>query len=165
MATKSMQLQIRVTASEKAALRRLARAAGLDVSAYVLSRVFPAEQERFAGILQALRSASDADMRFALAELNDFLSSIAPAFLAGAVAHADLRGLSPFHRNYVAAMVEQAAGQKKIPPPAWTREIPPMEIPYFASPLKSLRFHLLRVSPIPFRRRNLFVDAGVGSRV
>lgn len=165
MATKSMQIQIRVTAGEKAALRRLARAARLDLSAYVLSRVFPAEQERFAGILLALRSASEADARFALAELNDFLSSIAPAFLASAVAHADLRGVSTFHRNYVAAMVEQAAGQKKVLPPAWTRDVPPMESPYFASSLKSLRFHLLCVSPIPFRRRNLFVDAGVGSRV
>jgi hypothetical protein len=108
MPPKSQQLQIRVTPLQKSALRRHARAAGLDVSAYVLSRLLPPDEERFAEILRALRV--DGDERFALAELNDFLASRVPTQLAAAVARATLGGLSPFLQNYVAAMVEQAAG-------------------------------------------------------
>jgi hypothetical protein len=163
MPPKSQQLQIRVTPLQKSALRRHARAAGLDVSAYVLSRLLPPDEERFAEILRALRV--DGDERFALAELNDFLASRVPTQLAAAVARATLGGLSPFLQNYVAAMVEQAAGQKGVAPPAWARDVQPLAEPYFASALKSLRFHLLQVSPAPFKRRNLFIDAAVGSRV
>ncbi len=39
---KSHQLQIRVSAGQKAALRRQARRAGLDMSTYVLARALPA---------------------------------------------------------------------------------------------------------------------------
>ncbi|MGH7310893.1 MAG: plasmid mobilization protein, partial [Candidatus Rokuibacteriota bacterium] len=38
---KSAQLQIRVSPAEKAAIQRAARRAGLDMSAYVLTRVLP----------------------------------------------------------------------------------------------------------------------------
>ena len=75
MAAKTQQLQIRVTPRQKAALKRQADAAGRDVSSYVLSRLVPPEQDRFATILRALES--DADLRFALAELNDFARSTA----------------------------------------------------------------------------------------
>ena len=73
--------------------------------------------------------------------------------------------LSPYLRNYVAAMVEQAAHQKNLPAPPWLCDIQPLEEPHFAAPLANLRLHLLRASPVPFRRRNIFVDSGVGSRV
>jgi len=62
-------------------------------------------------------------------------------------------------------MVEQATCRKGVRPPSWVNDVPPLESPLFASDLESLRAHLLRVSPIPFRRRNLFVDAAVGDRV
>jgi hypothetical protein len=62
-------------------------------------------------------------------------------------------------------MVEHAAGQKEVRPPAWAAAIAPLEAPYFATSLKSLRLHLLEASPVPYRRRNIFVDAGVGARV
>jgi hypothetical protein len=41
----------------------------------------------------------------------------------------------------------------------------PLAEPYFATSLKSLREHLLVAAPIPFKRRNIFVDASVGARV
>ena len=41
MAGKSQQIQIRVTAAQKTRLRELARRAGVDVSAYVLSQARP----------------------------------------------------------------------------------------------------------------------------
>ena len=163
MSAKSQQLQIRIAPAQKAALRRLAHAAGLDVSGYVLARVLPPGPERFAGILLAL--GDDADRRFALAELNDFLHSCAPVQFAEAVARADLGELSPFVQNYVAAMVEQAAGHKGVAPPAWVRDVIPLAEPHFATPLRSLRLHLLHAAPVPFKRRNIFVDAGVGARV
>jgi uncharacterized protein (DUF1778 family) len=163
MPAKSEQLQIRVTARQKAAVKRRAEAAGLDVSAYVLSRVLPESAVRFGEILDGLRR--DAERRFALADLHDFLAALAPIEYPGAVAAADLRGLAPVWRNYIAAMVEQAAEQKKVPPAAWAREIEPLDEPHFTTPLRGLRLHLLRAAPVAFKRRNIFVDAGVGSRV
>jgi uncharacterized protein (DUF1778 family) len=163
MAQKSPHLRIRVTPPEKATLERLAAAAGQDVSSYVLARVLPPGQRRFEELLSIL--GSDEDHRYALAELNDLLTSLAPADLREAVAHAELEHLSPFLQNYVAAMVEHACYRQEVPAPQWTTRIAPLETPYFAAPLKSLRLHLLRASPVPFKRRNLFVDASLGARV
>ena len=165
MRAKSQQLQIRVTPDQKAALKRLARAAGQDVSGYVLSRTLPEAQVRFGEIIHALRDGED--HRFALAELNDLLSGLTRAQLPDAVAALppEMRDLSPLLQNYVAAMVEQASHQRAVPAPSWARHVPPLETPYFATPLRSLRLHLLRASPAPFKRRNILVDSGVGARV
>lgn len=163
MAAKSQQLQIRIAPAQKAALRRLAKAAGLDVSSYVLARLLPAEQGRFTALVRRL--GDEADRRFALAELHDLLRSCAPAQFGEAVAVADLRDLPVWLQNYVAAMVEQAAEQKHLAAPAWARELMPLEEPHFATPLRSLRLHLLASSPAAFKRRNIFIDAGIGARV
>jgi uncharacterized protein (DUF1778 family) len=161
--SKSQQLQIRVTPNQKKTLKRLASAAGLDLSSYVLARALPPARLRFEAILDRLHD--DVDFRYALAELNDFLSKLSAGELSEAVAHADAARLSPFLGNYVAAMVEQAAHLKRISPPPWTAGIEPLGCPYFAAPLARLRPHLLRASPVPFKRRNLFVDATIGDRV
>ncbi len=163
MALRSEQLQIRVTAREKAVLKRLARAAGQDMSTYVLARALPSERGRLTSIVDALQE--DANRRFALAELNDVLSSLAPTEFAAAVDPVVLSGLSPMVQNYVAAMVEQAARAKGLATPAWTRDVAPLEEPYFATSLKSLRLYLLRAAPIAFKRRNIFADASIGARV
>ena len=168
MPAKSEQLQIRVTPQQKAALKRQARAAGLDVSTYVLSRVLPPERDRFADVLREL--GTTADHRFVLAELHDFLVDCPPMEFANALQHAAFTtpsraALSPFLQNYVAAMVEQSAQQKGLTPPAWVRDVPPLDTPYFAGGLRSLRQYLLAVSPVSFKRRNLFVDATIGDRV
>ena len=101
------------------------------------------------------------------AELNDLLAELTPVQLPEAVAIAppELRDLPPLLQNYVAAMVEQASGERRVPTPRWVREVPPLEEPYFATPLRSLRLHLLRAAPVPFKRRNIFVDSAVGARV
>ena len=163
MGAKSEQLQIRVTPREKVALKRRARRAGQDVSVYVLARLLPAARLRFGELLRAL--GDERERRFALAELNDLLTGLAPVELRDAVAEADLRELSPYLRNYVAAMVEQAAHQKRVAPPAWVNGVEPLEEPRFGAPLSSLRLHLLRAAPVPFVRRNIFVDSAVGDRV
>jgi uncharacterized protein (DUF1778 family) len=163
MASKSQHIQIRVTPREKAMLKRLAATAGQDVSSYVLARALPSARRRFEDLLELLGEGED--HRYVLAELNEFLAAMAPDELPEPVADADLARLSPFLQNYVAAMVEQACYQKGVPAPTWTSRVTPLETPYFAAPLKSLRLHLLRAAPVPFKRRNLFVDAAVGARV
>lgn len=164
MPAKTQQLQIRVTPQQKATLKRLARAAGRDVSEYVLSRLLPDGPNRFAGLLRILQDETE-EPRYVLAELNDFLHACPPTEFAGAVAIADIGALSSYLRNYVAAMVEQAAESKHVAPPAWVRDVAPLDTPRFITPMKSLRMHLLHSAPVPFKRRNIFVDAGVGARV
>jgi hypothetical protein len=160
---KTKQLQIRVTPEQKTALARLARRAGQDVSSFVLSRALPSAVLRFGEILREL---GDPDRwRFALAELNDLLTELAPRELAEVTWDADLGRLSPYLQNYVAAMVEFAAHREGVAPPDWVRDVRPLEEPHFATPLEGLRLHLLRASPVPFRRRNIFIDSGMGDRV
>jgi uncharacterized protein (DUF1778 family) len=164
MASRSEYLQIRVTPGEKSRLRRLAKAAGQDVSRYVLSRVLPAAQQRFEELVGLLADA-DGEPRYVLAELNDLLSSLGREELHDAVAHVELSPLSPFLKNYVAAMVEQASHLKGVRPPIWAARVAPLAAPYWAAPLERLRLHLLRASPVAFKRRNIFVDATIGQRV
>ncbi len=160
---KTSQLQIRITAHDKARLKRLAAKAGQDVSAYVLARVFRPDLDRFEEILH--RVVREDDRRYALAELHDFLANLAPMQFPEAVSHPVLEGLSPYLRNYVTAMVEHAAVQKGARVPSWVDGVAPLEQPHFAAPLGSLRMHLLRSAPVAFKRRNIFVDATVGDRV
>ena len=159
---KSQQLQVRLTPAQKAALRRLAKQAGQDVSEYVLSRVLPDSARRFEELLVRLRDADD--MRYALAGVHDLLSSLGASELASLTGNG-FRDLEPGMRNRIAAMVELACVRAGAAPPSWASDEPPLEVPDFAVPLRSLRLHLLKASPVAFRRRNLFVDAVVGDRV
>ena len=129
----------------------------------MLARALPAAALHFGEILGALGEADR--RRFALAELSDLLNELAPQELAQVTGDADLRGLSPYVQNYVAAMIELAAHQKAVTAPGWVREIPPLEEPHFATRLAGLRLYLLHVSPVPFKRRNIFIDSSVGDRV
>jgi len=102
--------------------------------------------------------------RFALAELNSWLAGLGADELREAVVSPPATGLTPYLANYVAAMVEYACGRRGIERPAWPRAIAPLAEPAFGSNLLSLRLHLLTHSPVPFRRRNIFIDATVGDR-
>lgn len=165
MGTKSEQLQIRVAAQQKAALKKAARAAGTDVSSYVLARALPPARERFAALVNLLVNTTGSDLRNILAELHDLLEQC-PSTLLADVAWAPPPVQASAHlRNYVAAMVEIAADRKGVQPPAWVADIAPLPVPYFASSMRSLRLHLLRASPVRFKRRNIFVDSTLGDRV
>lgn len=157
------QLQIRVTAAEKAAIARAARRAGLGMSAYVLARVLPARAAQWRDRLREL--VRDGESRIALAALSAWIGGLGAAELPGAVAEGPPAGLSDFHANYVAAMVEHACAALGVTPPAWCRAVAPLRRPYFASELLGLRLHLLAHSPAPFRWRNLFVDSAPGAQV
>jgi uncharacterized protein (DUF1778 family) len=160
---KTTQLQIRLSPREKARIARAAKRLGLDVSAYVLCRLGEPATERFQELVSEL--ARTPDPSFALAALNDFLEALAPAEFQAACAQAPTCPLGPFAANYLAAMVETAAHRKRRRPPSWTARIEPPDEPWFASGLESLRLWLLVASPPPFKRRNLFIDAGLGDRV
>lgn len=162
-ANKSTQLQLRVSPTEKAAIRRAARRSGLDVSAYVLARALPALARRFGELTEACRDP--ATERFALAELHDWLSGLTGAELREGVAAPPPSGLARYLANYLAAMVESACARRGIGLPPWTPAVPPLETPVFGSTLASLRLHLLAHSPPPFRARNIFIDASIGARV
>ncbi|GEM_PF-5675922 len=75
-ATKGSQLQLRVSQAEKSAIRRAAQRAGMDMSAYVLSRVLPAPAAAFQAAVAALEGP--AEPSFALAEINSLLSGLTP---------------------------------------------------------------------------------------
>jgi|SRR6185312_16916817 len=165
MPARTGQLQIRVSPAQKHRLRQLAAAAGQDMSTYVLAAVLPGEADEFSALVTQLHRADDAS--YALAAIHDLLHRLTPAEFTRATAAADVARLSPFKANYLAAMVEHSAAAKRVAPPAWTAGVPVLATPYFAAALASLplRLHLLRASPAAFKRRNLFVDAVVGSRV
>ena len=99
---------------------------------------------------------------YVLAELNDLLTGAAPdqfELLSRPSIDDD------YLANYVAAMAEQAAYLKGTRPPAWISGIAPLSRPVFAVKWMSLRAHLLLESPVPFRRRNIFIDSSIGDRI
>jgi hypothetical protein len=161
-AAKTSQMQIRVSAQEKAAIRRAASRAGLGLSAYVLRRVLSAPAEAFSACINAGVGPTPA---YALAELNTLLSGLSAGELREAIAARPQVTLPPFLANYIAAMVEVACARCAVAVPAWTRDVVPLTEPAFGSELLSLRLHLLRHSPAAFRRRNIFIDATLGARV
>jgi hypothetical protein len=160
---KIAQLQIRVSAADKATILSAAKRAGMDMSAYVLSRVLSAPAARFQECIAAC--SRQESPRFALAEMNALLSALTPPEMRDAVAAPPSVGLPPFLANYIAAMVEYGCARCLLPAPSWTRTVPPLREPVFGSSLDSLRLHLLTHSPAPFRQRNIFVDSSLGARV
>jgi hypothetical protein len=158
---KTAQLQIRVSAADKAAIQRAAARVGQDMSAYVLSRILSAPAREFGDRLAA---CAGPEPRYALAELNTLLSGLTATELRDAIAGPAPAGLSAFVANYVAAMVEYACAKRAVAVPTWVRDIAPLAEPAFGTTLKSLRLHLLTRSPLPFRRRNIFIDATLGDQ-
>jgi hypothetical protein len=167
MTGKTQQLQIRVSAAQKAAIQRAAARADMDMSTWVLSRLLPPAGPRFRELTGAVATSSSdsAERRFAFAALNDFLAGLAPGEFATAVREPPSADADPYTANYIAAMVETAAHRKRLPPPAWTARVAPLREPVFGTSLKSLRLHLLTAAPPAFRRRNIFIDASIGARV
>lgn len=122
----------------------------------------PDEPGRFAELVRALAN-TDAPA-FPLAELHDLLTACTAADFDACVAASSPATLPAWLANYVAAMVETAAHRLGMAPPSWVHAIVPLDTPWFATELRALRPYLLRVSPVAFRRRNLFVDTTLGGR-
>jgi hypothetical protein len=161
--SKSQQLQIRVSPREKRRIEACARQAGLPVSAWVLRQLLPSAQTTFERLWERL--AHETPPTFVYAEINDLLSALTKDEFVTAVADRPDVELDSERLNYIAAMTEYTAARLGVPPPDWTRDVPPLDHPVFASELESLRLHLLINALPPFRRRNLFVDTSIGGRV
>jgi hypothetical protein len=159
---KTAQLQIRVSTAEKAAIQRAAKQAGVDMSTYVLERMLSIPAARFQ---QCMVAVAGPQPSFGLAELNSLLTGALANELRAAVDAAPEISLSPYIANYVAAMVELACERRAIAIPHWTKLVTPLKEPAFGSQLPSLRHYLLTQSPAAFRRRNIFIDSTLGSRV
>ena len=106
-----------------------------------------------------------AERALVLAEFHDFFNRLERREFSLATQYPPGAQLPPFAANYLAAMLEYTAAAKNVPAPVWVKDVEPLDMPWFASSLLSLRLHLLTHSPPAFRRRNLFVDSSVGSRV
>jgi hypothetical protein len=161
--SKSAQLQVRVTARQKAQLQKLAAAAGLGMSAYVLGRALPDTARELRACLA--RCTNGEPLRFALADLNRLLSKWSRGELTDALASPGPLIRDAVAANHAAALIEQACAARDVAVPDWVRAIEPLDKPVFGSSLLSLRLHLLSHSPPPFRRRNLFVDSALGAQV
>lgn len=160
---KSQQLQIRVTPEEKREIWREARAAKMDLSSWVLSRVRSDKKKAFRTLVETLPEPGQSGSAYA--ELSDFLGALTRSEYGTAVDVPPSADKSNAVQNYVAAMVEMGAARKGVKPPRWTSEVAPLERPYFGTTLGHLRLHLMTNAPIAFRRRNIFVDSSVGDRV
>lgn len=163
MQAKTAQLQIRVTPAQKADLGRRARAAGMDLSAWVLGRLLPDGRTRFIALVRALER--DPSSSFVLAELHDLLMSTGRADFLATIETLPNGKLDAISANQVAAMVETRAAALGIRPPSWVSNVHPLREPWFPTTLRSLRLHLLCNSPPAFRCRNLFVDSTLGDRI
>lgn len=161
--SKSLQLQIRVSPKEKAAIVRYAKKAKMGVSQWVLSKALPPGQKGFQDLLRELRLATN--HKYVLAQIHDMLHAASADEFELMVAQPPVAALTDYLANYVAAMIEYTAVQKKRRPPSWVSQVQALKIPVFSSDLKNLRLYLLTHSPPPFRRRNVFIDATVGQRV
>ena len=156
MGNKTSQLQIRVSPEQKRALKRLAAAAGMSVSRYVLTTVLPTAREEFTRRAHGL--AELRDRAGGLGELKAFLAGLSGDDLSASVSMLDLEGLSAALRNHLAATVEQAAWLRGQSLPAWVRGVEPLDRPQFQRDLHSLRPHLMRVTPVTFKRRNTYLE-------
>ena len=127
----------------------------------------PRDRAAFSRFQRLVRELArpEARRRFIFADIHDLLVKLNPHEFSRAVKRGPDVALSPFRANYLCGMVEYAAGLKGVRPPCWTADVAPLRNPWFGTDLKSLRLHLLTNSPAPFRRRNIFIDSSIGTRV
>ena len=162
---KTEQLQIRVSPEVKLAIRKRAQAANMEMSEWILDVLFPKATREFQHLVADVAKQKPPKRFYAFAALNDFLHGLEPETLAQAIADRIEIKLDAFAFNYIAAMVELACHQKKIPPPVWVEEAEGLSKPYFGSTMLSLRFYLLINAPVPFKKRNIFIDSSIGDRL
>ncbi len=161
--TKTEQIQIRVTRAEKRDLVLRARAAGLDLSSWMLGRLSPPHAVTFRELVRSLAAAPDPSYVFA--EIGELLSELRRDQLSAAVEVLPPVQLGAVAANQLAAMVELRATRLGVRPPIWTEQIQPLPQPWFPTALVSVRLDLLCNSPPAFRRRNLFVTSTLEHRV
>ena len=155
MDAKTSQLQIRVTPAQKAALKRMAKGAGLSVSAFVLDRSLPGSHEELDRRVRALGGGKNISR--SLSDLQLHLKAMPDDEFGPSVAGMNTGSLTPLQANCAAAAVEGEAWRRGQNPPEWVRHVPPLPVPHFGWGLRSLRPHLMRVTGAAFKRRNVYI--------
>lgn len=156
-------LQIRLSSIQKELIRSAAKSANTDMSSWIMSKVINNQSDEFLNIVRKL--ISNQKQSYIYAEIHDYLMKCDSKDFSKSVEAGPTGMLDKFQLNYVAAMVEHRAKQLQAIIPQWCEEIPILETPFFGSSLKSLKLYLLLNSPLAFRRRKIFIDSTVGSRV
>lgn len=163
---KTSHIQLRLSPEQKEAIRVAATRANLDMSQWVLNKIFPRPRARLLAIMWQLKSMQDkVERHYVLNDLNAFLVSLTKDDLLSAVSEDPSVSLNETMGNYVAAMIEQICVAHNAQAPKWLAERDGLRDPFFGSDLVSLRLYLLSVSPPPFRKRNIFIDSTVGDLV
>jgi len=160
---KTEQIQVRVSASQKLAIKKQAQKARMSVSEWILRQALPSSRRAFQALVGELAASSQPS--YAFAEILELLGPMSAAEYEIAVSEPPAVQLDPYWASYLAATVEHGAAARHVKAPRWTRDVPPLESPVFGSSLESLRLHLLVASPPAFARRNIFIDASLGGRV
>jgi len=124
------------------------------------SEVMRSTNETFASLAREVGLADR--ISYPLAELNDLLTA-ASGVEVGSLPWPAIE--EPYRLNYVTCMVEFAAHRTGVAPPFWTASVSPQAEPRFIDSSPSLRAHLLTASPVPFRRRNIFMGTSLGGGV
>lgn len=156
-------LQIRLTALEKEVIGQQAHSVGLDVSTWVKQQLFPRHKKIYIELINSMTTLHESKQ--SLAALNDLLHDLSKDEFVETLTELPKRFIATVLGNYIASMIDFAANQKNIFPPSWTEHYKGTEEPFFSTDLKSLRLHLLRMSPAAFKKRNIFIDSSVGMRL
>lgn len=161
---KSEYLQIRVSSLIKKKIQKEAGKTKMGMSEWILLKLFPPTVCQFGELIQKLGRASKKSLVYA--EINHFLTRLSSPELEQICSQTPvLTSLSSLEQNYLAAMVEVSCSLKGVRMPFWTGEIKPLQTPYWGSSLENLRLYLLVHSPVPFRRRNIFIDSTIGNSI
>ncbi len=161
---KNSHLQIRVSDRDKKFIKSKALSEGLSVSEWVLKVVGATRGECFLNLVHEIDAAAKCDEQAAYAALSDYLAGLKNKEFSEVLPRPE-RLSSEIKEALIASMVEYAAARVGAHPPEWASRIGPLEEPLFLTTLFTLRPYLMRVSPIQFKRRNIFVDSAVGGRV
>ncbi len=161
--SKELQLQIRISPTQKLAIQTAARKARMGMSEWILSQIFSSPREKFQDMLKTLKS--EPKKSYLLAEIHDLLQSVTTSEFEDMVAEPARVSLEPYWGNYIAAMIEHAGAKRGVPAPSWVSDVKSLDRPVFGTDLENLRLYLLTHSPVSFRKRNIFIDSTIGERV
>jgi hypothetical protein len=108
-----------------------------------------------------MNATTEQDWRFWLFELvDDYRQTKDDKLLASTPA-----ALSARLRALLAAVVETLATEAGRATPEWCRQVGPLPEPWFVAEVENLKATALVESPLPFRRRNIFVLENFLSRL
>lgn len=131
---KNSQLQIRISDAQKHAIQQAASASHMDVSNWVLSKLFKSPKVRFIEKINELVAVASwvSERKFVLADLANFLQGLSSSELQEVFQAQWSIQLDPLLSNYVAAMLELCAHRAQIDAAHWLSQIEPLEKPWLA---------------------------------